>query len=106
MDGKNHNWVFMDYALFMPFSYMSFVIKHNIEEDKIDSKNNMNIFDQEAFNYIFFKGTSFIDGKFVYNNNKLLTWVLKNAQKFSPDLTDLLNYRQELFSKIKIKSSE
>ena len=41
---------------------MSFVIMDNIEKDEIDFKNNMNIFDQEAFNYIFFKGTSFIDG--------------------------------------------
>ena len=54
----------------MPYSYMSFVIKNAIEQEQVD--NQKKIFDQEAFNYIFFKGTSFLDGEFVYADHNQL----------------------------------
>ena len=69
VDGKNHNWIFHDKALFMPFNYMSFVIKKEIEDGKVDFERDEKVFDQEPFNYIFFRGSSFIDGEFVYSDH-------------------------------------
>ena len=93
VDGNNHNWILRNKILYMPFSYMSFVILDKIEENCCNKLSNNKIFDQEGYNYIFFKGTSFTDGSFVYNDHKLLDFVLKNASKYSPNLLYLLNYR-------------
>lgn len=62
-DGNNHNWIIFNSYLCLPFSYMTFVIMDKIEIK--DSLQQGNVFDVEAYNYIFNKSTSFLDGEFI-----------------------------------------
>jgi len=68
MDGKNHNWVCFRQFIALGFSYMSFVIKSH--QECLDNLNeDDDEFDQDAYDYIFNKSTSFIDGNFVKCNH-------------------------------------
>ena len=73
-DSKNHNWFIFREYISLPFSYMSFVIKHKIEIGDELQKGNQ--FDIEPYNYLFNKSTSFIDGDFVYLDYLQLSYVL------------------------------
>lgn len=69
---------------------MTFVIKDKIENnDPLVKKNK---FDLEPYNYIFNKSTSFLDGKFLSENQVELKNVLSNMHRLSPDYLELLNY--------------
>ena len=46
---------------------MTFVIKEKIENNDLAALGN--IFDPEAYNYIFNRSNCFIDGDFVYNDH-------------------------------------
>ena len=65
MDGKNHNWLIIQQYLSLSFSYMTFVIKDKIEQGAF----NFNNFDSVPYNYIFNKGTSFLDGNMCKKNH-------------------------------------
>lgn len=62
IDGKNHNWLILKNYLSLPFSYMTFVIKTKLEDG--DPTALANVFDPEGYNYLFNKGTCFIDSNF------------------------------------------
>ena len=55
---------------------MTFVILDKIE--KKDQLQEGNQFDIEPYNYVFYKSTSFLAGKFVYEDHLRLEYVLKN----------------------------
>jgi len=81
---------------------MTFVIKDKIEIN--DELMKGNIFDPEAYNYIYNKSTSFIDGDFIYQDHMQLEKVLTNFNKLDPDYLELLHYVQVI--KIKVKGNE
>ena len=85
--------VFRQY-LSLPFSYMTFVIKAQLEKD--DSLQVGNQFDLEPFNYLFNRGTCFTDSKFVYEDHNLLKDVLSNFDQIDPELLEILHYIQKL----------
>jgi hypothetical protein len=69
-DGKNCNWLVMKEFIYIPFSYMTFVIK-----DKIETNCEIqigNAFDPEPYNYIFNNSTCFLDDEFVENDHSQL----------------------------------
>lgn len=73
----------MQEYLSLPFSYMTFVMMSQIEEESINqySGKSYNIqFDPVAFNYLFNKGTSFLDCKFLMNDKTTLDSVLSNLK--------------------------
>lgn len=69
-DGYNFNWILFDNYLAIPFCYMSFMIKDKIE--KIDNDINENQFDIDAYNYMFNRSTSFMDGEFTRSDTDSL----------------------------------
>ena len=74
------------------FSYMSFVIKQEIE----DTENKTNHFDIESYNYIFNRGSAFLDSEFVSTDHEILEEVLKECWKTDPDVIDSLAYVQSI----------
>ena len=74
------------------FSYMSFVIKKNNESLNESTEHPKNHFDIEPYNYIFNRGTAFLDSKFVTDNHLILERVLNNCHLKNPDVIDLLSY--------------
>ena len=63
-DFKNHNWLIFKQYISLGFSYITFVIKDKIENN--DPSIRKNLFDPMPYNYIFNKGTSFLDDDFVF----------------------------------------
>ena len=68
-DHNNHNWIIKKQYISLGFSYMSFVIKKQLEES-YDSVTNK--FDIVPYNYIFNRGSAFLDSKFVTENHIIL----------------------------------
>lgn len=93
-DGKNNNWLIFKEYLSLPFSYMTFVIRDNIENE--DPEQEFNEFDLEPYNYVLNKSTCFLDGTFVKNNYEELQHVVRNLEKTDVTLLELLNYTQIL----------
>ena len=78
-DDINHNWMMLGEYISLGSSYMTFVIKDDIEKR---NKNLIgNFFDIEPYNYVRNKSTSFLDGTFVKNNYRELKGVLKSMKK-------------------------
>lgn len=88
MDYKNHNWMILEEYLAVPFSYMAFVIKDFIE----NTAYNEHVFDQEAYNYLLNRSTSFLDGNFVKSDPAQLQYVLQNFDQLDRGLLELLHY--------------
>jgi len=76
------------------FCYMSFVIKNSIETNEHYDEEHK--FDRTAYNYIFNKSTSFIDGNFVQVDHKKLDHILKSFEQTDVHLLELLNYIQKM----------
>lgn len=91
-DDVNHNWMILGEYISLGFSYMTFVIKDEIEKKNKDLIGNF--FDVEPYNYVRNKSTSFLDGSFVKNNYRELKSVLKNMKKLNPNYIDLITYPQ------------
>ena len=64
--------------------------KIEIEDESIQG----NVFDLEAYNYMYNKSTSFIDGTFVTNDHNQLNYVLEELEKIDPNHLEILNYTQ------------
>jgi hypothetical protein len=89
-DDMNHNWMILGEYISLGFSYMTFVIKDEIEKRNKDLIGNY--FDIEPYNYIRNKSTSFLDGSFVKNNYSELKGVLKNMKKLNIGYIELITY--------------
>lgn len=96
-DGKNHNWLIIREYMILPFSYMTFVIKDNIEKN--DPMQEGNIFDPEPYNYLFNKSSCFIHSPDISNNPNTLAMILENFERTDPELLELLLYIQPLVKK-------
>ena len=104
MDGLNHNWLIFKHHLYFPFSYMTFVIKEKIENNDVAVRNN--IFDPEAYDYLFNRSNCFIDGDFVYNDHAQLAAVLNNFAANDIELLELLHYVQKVLPISKNQAKE
>ena len=58
-DSYGHNWMILNEYISLPYSYMTFVIKHKIEIDCELQRGNQ--FDVEPYNYVHNRSTAFID---------------------------------------------
>jgi len=67
--------------LALPFSYMSFVIKDQIEQVGFEQYMKTSCFDTEAYNYIFNQSSSLLDDKFLICDYNQLCVVLKKFAK-------------------------
>ena len=88
-DGKNHNWLMIGHYISLPFSYMSFVLKAEFDEDPQIAREN---FDIEAFNYMINRSTVFIDSNMVRNDHESLEYVLSKMMTIDYDSLGLLPY--------------
>ena len=91
IDGKNHNWVCFRQFIALGFSYMSFLINSH-QEGLFNLDDDDDEFDETAYNYLFNKSTSFIDGNFVKNDHKRLSMVLEGFEASDTKMLELLNY--------------
>mmetsp|Transcript_1931 Transcript_1931/g.2768 ORF Transcript_1931/g.2768 Transcript_1931/m.2768 type:complete len:145 (+) Transcript_1931:5404-5838(+) len=89
----------MNEYISLSFSYMTFLIKHKIEEN--DSLQVGNVFDHVPYNYLFNRSTAFIDSQFVRDDHEELQIVLKNLNDLDPDYLNLLCYTRSL-EKVKL----
>ena len=69
---------------------MTFVIREHLEKNGVNFDDH--IFDASPYNYIFNKRTAFLDGEFVRNDHKELSWVLRNMYTNRPGSLEALNY--------------
>lgn len=100
----NHNWIILSEYISLGFSYMTFVIKDEIENK---SKNIIgNFFDVEPYNYVRNKSTSFLDGTFAKNNFHELKSVLRNFKKLDNGYLELVTYPQVAQSSLEDKGSK
>jgi hypothetical protein len=91
---NNHNWIILNEFLAMPFSYMAFVIKDQIERNERSLDNRC--FDLTPYNYLFNKSHAFIDSSFVRDNNALMEQVLENlSMKGTAYLKQLIYVRKQ-----------
>lgn len=95
-DGNNHNWLIFNEYISLGFSYMTFVILDKIE--KKDELQEGNQFDNEPYNYVFYKSTSFLAGKFVYDDHLRLEYVLQNIGNLDEEMLEILTYVQNIFT--------
>jgi hypothetical protein len=70
-DHKKHNWIIKKQCMSLGFSYMSFVIKEEIEQ----SEGNSNHFDIES-NYIFNRSSVFLDSQYVSEDHFTLEYMM------------------------------
>jgi hypothetical protein len=89
-DGYNFNWILFDNYLAIPFSYMSFMIKDKIE--KLDAEMEKNYFDIDAYNYMFNRSTSFMDGAFTRDDTDILEQALKKLEQKDPRNLGLIKF--------------
>ena len=68
----------------LSFSYMTFIIKRNF--DKGGYLRDDFIFDEEGYNYVLKRNTSFTDGKLITEDFDKLNFVLKSFFKLDPHL--------------------
>ena len=69
---------------------MSFAIKQDLEQR--EGQNEDNLFDIEAYNYLFNSRSSFMDGKFLREDTDELSHVLEHLQILNPAHLSILNY--------------
>lgn len=92
-DHKNHHWLLFDDYMALSFSYMSFVIKQDLE--LYDGFTPNHTFDMEAYNYLFNQRTSFMDSTFIRNDTDELPYVLENLERLDLANLGILNYRRK-----------
>ena len=80
--------------LALPFSYMSFVIKAQIENDGFGQYMKTSCFDSEAYNYIFNQSSSLLDDKHLICDYNQLSVILKKFAKQDTEMLEILNYAQ------------
>ena len=78
----------------MPFNYMTFVIKDQIEKNGVNKEDYL--FDLEPYNYIFNKSSSFLDDRNITNNANLLEYVLSHMANRHVDYLEILYYSHSL----------
>ena len=93
-DSINHNWLILREYLSLSFSYMTFVIKENIEE--VGANYNEDIFDHEPYNYLFNRRTAFMDGEFVRSDHNQLQNILTRMYDVDPDFIEQLSYLENV----------
>jgi len=91
-DGENSNWVILSEFICLSFSYMTFVIKHEIEknEDLFETKGKL--FDLEPYNYVLNEGSCFTDSKFVYEDHSYLEFVLRKLAEINLDYIQQIQF--------------
>ena len=99
-DSQNHHWMIMKEHVSFAFSYMTFVMQSQIEENGL---NPLNKFDITPFNYLINKQTAFLDGEFVRNDVELLEEVLQNLVEKNPLYLSQLQYTRK--KKLGVKRS-
>ena len=90
MDSLHNNWIIQEEFMSLSFSYMCFVIKHQLDQNPSLSENNL--FDSEPYNYIFNGSTVFLDSPALYNSHIKLKHILSNLEKFDRGLLEILNF--------------
>lgn len=75
---------------------MTFVILDKIENK--DALQEGNFFDCEPYNYIFYKSTSFLAGKFVVDDHLRLEYVLSNIAALDDEMLEILTYVQLIYN--------
>lgn len=103
MDNKNHNWIILEEYLALPFSYMSFVIKHFIESTPSEQREEY-VFDVEPYNYLLNRSSSFLDSNFVKSDPTQLHEILNNFDLLDKTYLELLHYAQKV--SVTVKSDE
>jgi len=83
---------------------MSFLINSH-QEALFNLEDDDDEFDETAYNYLFNKSTSFIDGNFVKFDHKRLEMVLENFEAIDIKMLELLNYVQMTHKPNKFKST-
>ena len=80
-DSQNHHSMIMKEHVSFAFSYMTFVMQSEIEENGLNPQNQ---FDVTPFNYLINKQTAFLDGAFVRSDVEMLEEVLQNLVEKNP----------------------
>lgn len=97
-DSDNHNWLVLKEYISLSFSYMTFVIKENLENMDNDDLESSPLFgrafDVEAYNYILNRTTCFMQGDLVKKKYLELENVLQNFERINPNYLELLNYKK------------
>lgn len=88
-DSEGNNWLILREYIMLPFSYMTFVIKEEME-DVNDFSNYA--FDIEPYNYVINQTTCFLDGDLSRKNYLQLNYILKNFEKENLEYLELLHY--------------
>lgn len=71
-DGKNHNWTLFKNYLSLPFSFITMVMRKDLEEGTQDSE----MFDAEAYNYLNNRVSGIMEGSIITDNSARLQYVL------------------------------
>lgn len=90
VDEKNHNWILFRQYLSLAVSYMTFVIKDKIEQNKGLLEDNY--FDLMPFNYLYNRGTCFTDSEFVHKDHVQLEKILESLEELDPTYIEMLHY--------------
>lgn len=101
-DHKNLHWLLFDDYLSLSFSYMSFVIKRDLEYNEGLVVGNE--FDLDAYNYLFNGRTSFIDSTFTREDTDEMPRVLKNFEQLNLSHLGILNYRRKARTKEELEA--
>ena len=91
-DSQNHHSMIMKEHVSYSFSYMTFVMQSEIEENGLNPENQ---FDVTPFNYLINKQTAFLDGEFVRTDVEMLEEVLHNLLQNNPLYLSQLQYTRK-----------
>ena len=91
-DYVNHSWLYLREFVALPYSYMTFVIINQVEEENDNYINEDYYFDLEHYNYLFNGKTAFLNDKNLVNDYEKLIYVLKNFETIDPALLEQLQY--------------
>ena len=56
------------------------------------------MFDLEPYNYVFYKSTSLLAGKFVFEDHSRLEYVLENIRNLDEEMLEILTYVQIVYT--------
>ena len=93
MDDETHNFIIFRNYISMSFSYMTFVIKENFDQQGFIMEDYL--FDPEGYDFIFKKNTIFTEGTLAMKNFDKLKFILKNYEEIDPILLEQLFYKNE-----------
>ena len=87
---QSHNFVIFRNLINLSFSYMTFVIKQNIDQNGIYQKDFQ--FDLQGVDYIIERQTIFTSGNLVTQQYEKLLFILRNYMLIDKNLLESLHY--------------